>query len=101
MGDAMVAYEWVLGVALFVSVLLGILLTYQKEVLKDSAESCRCMYGAMFCTCFLVAEYLAKIFRPGESVFFLVVLVGTYVAVHSVIKTVVMLFLQLFRRGCP
>ena len=94
----MVAYEWVLGVALGVAVLIGVLLMYQEEVRKESAESHQSLIRwIIFSICFFVADYLTRISLPGELLFFLVMLVCTYVIIRSVLRLVVMFVLQLFR----
>lgn len=97
MGDEMVAYEWVLGVALGVAVLIGVLYVSGESAsgVIESHQSSHMLDYLLYM--FFCSGLSHEDISTGELLLFLVMLVCTYVIIRSVLLLVVMFVLQLFR----
>lgn len=100
----MVAYAWVLGVSVVMSIVIGILLTYQMTVLKNCEKSTQYLIHMILTGVSLVVVlYLVQTFHQGGEIRFFVVLFCTFAIMHQIVKLFFILTLQFFRykvHGC-
>lgn len=101
----MVAYAWVLGVSVVMSIVIGILLTYQMTVLKNCEKSTQYLIHMILTgVSIVVVLYLVQTFHRGEEeIRFFVVLLCTFAIMHQIVKLFFILTLQFFRykvHGC-